>query len=313
MNTAYIKYPALMAACMLIAACTKDVKVALPDYPTQLVIHSNNTSYSNALYALTATVGKSVSILKYNGLQTLSVSNAKIDVYTEGQYVATMQHDPSDDSYYSSIVPEEGKTYTLKASAPGFENIAEATAKVNTSIPIKGLTHIVAAKFGSNGPEDEVTITFDDPAGQTNYYMVSFLSPGTDDHTRQYYSNICVNTLDPSIETIDNQDFFDDNDNNCLYGDLFLKDELFNGQSKQIKFYINTYSIQPYENDMGDTVYSSVVLTHVSEDYYRYRKTAAAASTTQGNPFAEPSNVYTNVKNGRGIFSIAIPYIAVIK
>lgn len=313
MNKAYIKYTFLVFTSIFMAACTKDVKVDLPDYPAQLVIYSNNTTYPDAFYTLSATVGKSISILKYNGNQDLNVANAKIDIYKEGEYVATMQPDPNEEMYFSAVVPEEGKTYTLKASAPGFENIAEATAKVNTSIPIKNMTHITGARNGANGPEDEVTITFDDPANETNYYMISFLSPGTNDLTRQYYSNICVNTVDPAIETIENRDFLSDENSNCLYGDLFVKDETFNGQSRQIKFYINTYSILPYETYTGDTVYSSVVLTHVSEDYYRYRKSAAAASTTQGNPFAEPSNVFSNVKNGKGIFSIAIPYTVKIK
>lgn len=313
MNSIYIKYTTIIAISLFMAACTKDIKVDLPEYPTQLVIHSNNTTYENASYVLTATLGKSISILKYNGNQDLSVPNATIDIYRDGTYLATMIHDPSEQRYYSSVVPEEGKTYTLKASAPGFADAAEATAKVNLTIPITNVVRVKAARNGPNGPEDELTISFNDPAGETNYYMISFLSPGTDDLTRQYYSNICVNTLDPAIETIDNQDFIDDNDNDCLYGDLFLKDELFNGQTRSIKFYINSYSIEPYPNFTGDTVYSSIVLTHISEDYYRYRKTSAASHNTQGNPFAEPSNIYTNVKNGRGIFSISMPYSLEIK
>ena len=314
MSIKNLKYIAFLSACILIASCEKDVSVDLPDYPTQLAIFSNNTVYKNGGDAITATVGKSISILKYNGRQELVVPNAKVDIYSDGKLLATMVHDPTEEKYYSSVIPQEGKTYTIKASAPGFDNTAEATAKAINQIPITNITHTPNARNSSNGPEDEVTITFNDPQGETNYYMVSFHSPGTDDLTRQYYSYLCVNTLDPSIETIEEQDFEIFNDeSSCLYGDLFMKDELFNGQTKQVKFYINSYGIQPFQTYTGDTLYSSVVLTHVPEDYYRYRKTAAAASTNQGNPFAEPSNVYTNITNGRGIFSISAPYILQIK
>jgi hypothetical protein len=313
MKATYLHTVVILAASLLAASCEKDIKVDLPEYPTQLVVYSNNTTYRNASYTLSARVGKSISILEYNGKQHLEAPGAKIDVYKEGAYIATMVYDPIENLHYSTVIPEEGKTYTLKASAPGYADVAEADAKVNWQIPIRQVTHITAARSGANGAEDEVEITFDDPAGETNYYMVSFLSPGTNDLTNQYYTNICVNTIDPSIETVSNSDFIGGDDNDCLYGDLFVKDELFNGQTKKIKFYINTYSIQPYPDFNGDTVYSSVVLTHISEDYYRYRKTAAAAETTQGNPFAEPTNVYTNVRNGRGIFSISIPHIVEIK
>jgi hypothetical protein len=54
----------------------------------------------------------------------------------------------------------------------------------------------------------------------------------------------------------------------------------------------------------GDSTYPVVELYHVSEAYFKFEKSRIVASYTNGDPFAEPVNVYSNVKNGYGIFAI---------
>jgi len=43
-------------------------------------------------------------------------------------------------------------------------------------------------------------------------------------------------------------------------------------------------------------------LSSVSEDYYKYNVTLAKYEQTQGDPFAQPVQVYSNIENGFGIF-----------
>jgi hypothetical protein len=85
---------------------------------------------------------------------------------------------------------------------------------------------------------------------------------------------------------------------------IFFRDALFNGTSKELHLFISSEYLLPVVGRNGDTLYPSVELYHVPEAYFRYLKSYQFASENNGNPFAEPTNVYSNVKNGYGIFSI---------
>jgi hypothetical protein len=119
-------------------------------------------------------------------------------------------------------------------------------------------------------------------------------SPGT-------YPTFCVNSADPSVESNSN-DLADVN--TCLdnYG-IFIRDALFDGQQKDLKLYASAYDMEPQFNGV-DTQYATVELLHVTEAYFRYQKSYKVAQDANDNPFAEPVNVYSNITNGRGIFSI---------
>jgi len=116
-----------------------------------------------------------------------------------------------------------------------------------------------------------------------------------------HISGHCVNSSDASIES-NSSDLADAN--TCLDNrGIFLRDALFNGRQKELKIYVNTGDLQPIFNGT-DTLYPNVLLQHVPESYFRYRKSLSVAQDANGNPFAEPANVYTNVTNGYGIFTI---------
>ena len=82
--------------------------------------------------------------------------------------------------------------------------------------------------------------------------------------------------------------------------DALFSDILFNGETKQIEFTIFLGKI-----DEGEDVLSSlkVELRNVSESYYYYYRSVDLHQMNEGNPFAEPVQVYSNVENGLGIFT----------
>ena len=306
-NKHIIGFTAAITSIVFFAGCTKDVEVNLPDYPPQLAIYST-VEMGNTIEAIT---GKSISILKYNGNQDLYEYNAKIDIYTDGIFTETMEYftggsGQGNPGLGSHVVPEHGKTYTLKASAPGYSLVAEATATMPSAVDITDVKRVVGARQ-LNGTKDEITITFNDPGPTKDYYTVVFRSAGFDSlYGSNYMDYICVTSTDPSIEKTANTDIIPiAGEDDCIYGEIFFRDDLFNGTTKQIKFYIPTEQMEPAYDFNGNLAYPTVTLSHVSEDYLRFRKTAEYVQNNQGNPFAEPSNVYSNVKNGIGIFTIA--------
>lgn len=86
----------------------------------------------------------------------------------------------------------------------------------------------------------------------------------------------------------------------ALYDDL----DAFNGIMTEKPIVTNTYS--PEANEP-----IRVHLMHVTEDYYRYLRTAT--NIIYGDPFSEPTLVFSNIKNGLGCFtSYTSSYVQII-
>jgi hypothetical protein len=149
--------------------------------------------------------------------------------------------------------------------------------------------------------QDEIRIIFNDPPATGDFYILSISKQANLD-TSFYSSSIgCVNTTDESVESIYDESI---DQNTCLSGDaIFFRDALFNGTKKELRLFVPTGYVYPGTVN-GDPVYAQVQLLHVTEDYFRFSKSYRFASDNRGNPFAEPVNVYTNVQNGYGVFSI---------
>ena len=76
--------------------------------------------------------------------------------------------------------------------------------------------------------------------------------------------------------------------------DNSFPDRLNNGQS----FTVGT----SYRFLAGDTV--TATLYHTDEAYYRFRQSVRDARNANGNPFSQPSAIYSTVQGGIGIFSV---------
>ncbi len=56
-----------------------------------------------------------------------------------------------------------------------------------------------------------------------------------------------------------------------------------------------------YDYTFGDTLYST--LYNIEEDYFKFLQSVFDASASNGNPFASPSSIKSNVEGGIGIFT----------
>ncbi|HEX8656031.1 MAG TPA: DUF4249 family protein, partial [Hymenobacter sp.] len=57
-----------------------------------------------------------------------------------------------------------------------------------------------------------------------------------------------------------------------------------------------------YRFNPGDTV--TATLYHTEPAFFRFRQSVRDARGANGNPFAQPSAVYSNVQGGIGIFTV---------
>lgn len=226
-----------------------------------------------------------------------NLPDARILVYENGILKDSLLYQSLDQIYSSTQFNWlNGATYQLVASAPGKKTV-DATDVMPLRIEPENIVRIHNAKSFTI-PEmdnatvlcDEVSFTFKDPGAAKNYYSFDFLIGGGGGFG---HVGVICNDADVQNEVNDN----DPSSTNALrYGTLYLDDLNFNGQTKKITLYVpsNPGGIDPY----------NLIFTHLSESSYKYSRTFSLYQDTQGNPFSEPVQVYSNVKNGAGIFGL---------
>lgn len=289
-------YIAALLAITGLASCEKEITVNVPEYTPLLVVNSD-TEVGDTMRV---SVGKSISILKFKNGQDLSVRDAQVLLLKSGKIVDTMKYDAMLNDYNSKTIAEDGGMYEVRVNAPGYKE-ASASTIVPSFVKIESIQRIAKARLDMDGmPQDELRITFKDPASAGDFYILSFTKDNTSGDTSMFYSS-CINTVDASIESVSNEQI---DQNTCLNGNaIFIRDALFNGTTKELRVFINSAYLEPYS--YGGTVYRVIAaLQHVTEDYFKFRKSYQFAIENGDNPFSEPTNVFTNVKNGYGVFSV---------
>ena len=287
--TLLCKCAAIIFGTLLLAACEKNISVKVPDLPSRLVIYSINTSEQDSIKV---TVHRSEAILKYDKKDDLSIQNALVVLLDNGQPVDTLVYNLG--IYRSKTIPEPGHLYTLKVSAPGFSGVAEASALMPAEIPvtIQRLENVRPGNFGDS--LDELQIRFEDPVSNMDYYRILITNRYAGEMPQM---NTCMDIIDPALDDITGE-------SSCNNEGIYLRDELFNGTSKTLRIFVSHNDIDRTLDLNGNERYAVIQFEHLGTDYYRYLQRYYYMRQNDGNPFVEPINVNTNVKNGYGIFTI---------
>jgi Domain of unknown function (DUF4249) len=234
------------------------------------------------------------------------VKNAKIELLEDGQSKLTMNS--TLDQYASLPVSAKeitsgffvpGKTYTLKVEHPDFPTISSTQIMPGEvqvdSIQNKGLVK------GAFGDENLVLNAFiNDRAGQKDFYAIEV--------SQSYVNRVPIFDNNGQLirwDTIGTNQYGvfpdgSDDPNVIVSGQtLLVSDEFFDGKKYKFNFrgYPSYYSNQ-------DTSEFTLMLRAITEELYLYKLSAQKRSNTEDVPFAEPVPLYTNFKNGIGIFGL---------
>jgi hypothetical protein len=288
-----------LIALVVFSSCEKSVTIDVPQKPSSLVINA----ILKKDQAIRVVIGKSRYILEAGqGIDTYVVKNAVPVIFENNLPIDTLVYEAA---RYTYISPKNktirgGYTYTIKITAPGF-SAAEATTIVPSQSEAPEVTRVKDARVTSDGVhKDEIVVKFNDPA-EKNFYLLQFFQapfqPGDE------YTVYCASTTDKDLELVgDNADPL--STDNCYDADnLILRDDNFNGQVKQLRFYIESNILQDRMGSGGQTTKPYVKLSRITEEQFKFIKSFSVYNMTVDNPFAEPVNVFTNVKNGYGIFA----------
>lgn len=288
----------IVAGVWLLTSCEKEIIVDVPPHEPKLTV--NSVTYTGDTIAVK--VGESVDVLKHKYGANMGLTDAVVQIQAGDKTPVNMKYDNAKGMYISDMVAEPGLVYSVKAVAPGFSEVS-ATSRAPRVVKIQSLQRIKDVRLDMDGnTQDELRLTFDDPAGEKNYYIITISASFMVNNYQETAYSGCINTADPSVETLYDESI---DQNTCIESNgIFLRDELFDGKRKELRLFVRSTDLQGQELPGYGMVYPTIEIQHVTEEYFRYIKSSRYATINSGNPFAEPANVYTNIKNGFGIFSV---------
>lgn len=272
---------------LVITACETTVELKLPDQASKIVV--NSTISTDSLF--TVHVSKSVGALDNSSKITLY--HALVQLYENDVFKEDLKLNSQ--GFFTSITgfkPSVGKTYKIIVSLKNYETATAICTVPQVTIPtlvtFSDSAFSETSMFESSTKEwySQVDVSISDAAETINYYSIQLLQEfavyDTLDNFIGYQSYpLDLKTNDPNAE-INNYD--------CL-----ISDEFFNGSTYKVS--VNTPS-----NRFTDSLSRYYLyFKSISKEMYLYKKTLNKYYNANGNPFAEPVRVYSNVENGMGI------------
>jgi hypothetical protein len=196
-----------------------------------------------------------------------------------------------------SSVGRAGRNYELRVSHPSFPTVY-STAQIPRQARVR---------LNNTGPQSAVLIggkpmrplefqILDD--GSENFYAIEVWaskSDGSVDFSRQtFYSQNKV-LEENTIETSSGESSSDYRAYTPDRG-VFFSNTKFNGRGANFRIYVDN-NFNPIIDQL------SIRVLRLSHELYDFTTTYQQQLINQGNPFAEPAQVYSNIQNGSGIFA----------
>ena len=218
-----------------------------------------------------------------------TVIGAKMSLFRNDSFIGDIKRDITEPSGIyktdDNLKPlTEGATYTIKVTAPNFETI-EAAQKVPNYVPTKSIYINRDSYIKADGQKlSELFIEFDDPPNSEDYYAVSIVVQNT---VGDFYPWSRVNNDVYAIDPLASSAFT-------------INDRGFNGQKYRWRVGLAYLGL---DNNNLRGLY--VNFRAVSKEFEQYQRATELIQKLQENPYVEPYTIFTNVKNGYGLFNIS--------
>jgi hypothetical protein len=286
---------------LLLAGCNKEIPLKSTDQDSKLVLNciliADEPIVANVSRTATVTYSES-----------MYVNNAIVELWSGNTLIEEMKYTKGGE-YSTQVRAHEGISYTLKARAPGYEQV-EGTDSVPMSARIidskyeKGNHPYISA--GELEYYADYSIVFNDDPEYVNFYEVIFAFQMKDTDSTYFISLPSVCRIpDPIIDAEGLVNFFPET--------YIFTDQRNNGTSFNIEMSFSASSSSSFTSpliNVNDGSYT--ILRSISKNYYLFLKSwyihrynlQLSSSITEmiyegltGNPIP----LYTNVKNGYGI------------
>lgn len=269
------------------------------------------------------TVRKSTSIL--SNASNPNVENGSVKLFENGNLLSEFTFQ---DGYFRKpdLIFREGKTYRVEIS--GDDQTISAETSIPETAPVLKIDTITSET--KNGESYlQVTITFRDNKETKDYYRIVAFEDQTyqttdqngnkQEHETSIYPQIIQD--DPVFNSLYSNlsnDMVDLNPENSYN---IFPDDYFENKEYKLKFGVKSYRTYSYGTSGGyggnsEYGYSygngypelisgktTLLFQKISKDLYNYLKYLKLYDTYKDNPIAEPVPVYSNIRNGAGIFA----------
>ena len=302
-------------------SCEKDIEFSGDNIKTKLVLNGLLTSDSVVKINLT----ESRFFLDNDNFYK-DINNATIELWNNGSKIENLSN-IGEGYYIGNYIPKTGDNIKIIASCEGFDQI-ECSTKIVMPTPIISVDtmnyreerlysyyYSVDGNYGIDSSSYymvtnfDMFITFKDPKNISNYYNINIYQKYYLSNGENVFLPVKYNSDDLVFRKGNEMDFFEDND--YLRSTLF-NDELLDGKEYKLKIKTNNFDgisvgKNPYDPDYETTELVGmeilVELQSLSYEYYMYLKTRDADSNMNDlfEYFAEPVQIYSNVKGGIGI------------
>jgi hypothetical protein len=277
---------------MILTSCQQVIDVSVP-YGGDKVV-TNAIQYSDSTWSVNLTLTKY--ILSAPQQDFLPVTDAKVVIRNPNGASEQLTF-LGNGKYGSPSYPQPGITYRIIVTAEALEP-SEGEMTMPTLVPMVDIEWD-STGVRQNGPpgyyfsDVPFKVTFNDPAGVTNYYSMEVYGyyaetrrpPGRAIIQDTVIQPLSVYIKDAAIAT---QDDFRHRFN----------DKTFEGKTYTAPFI--TY-LSEYEDH--DLYMVEVRLVNISEALFRYEETMELNDDVEGDPFAQPVQIFSNMSNGFGIFA----------
>ncbi|MEM9895522.1 MAG: DUF4249 domain-containing protein [Bacteroidota bacterium] len=235
----------------------------------------------------------------------LQVRDAAVSVFEDGVLLASSNESVSQEDaafaiYRFPFLPIEERTYTIEVAREGFPT-ATATEFLSSQKPMADLNevdvNISATEEFSQGTVN-FSVEIEDQTGDDYFEIVvysQFDGPVlVETDSGFFYQRDSSVTQTTSLFLNSNSIVFED-----YFFDMYVFDDrLFSESNFSIRFSTDFF----YEKgDFDPNAKILVVVRRLSEAYFDYLSSSALQWWLEGDPFAEPVQIYSNVENGLGI------------
>ena len=282
---------------VLLGACETVVEVPLPEHEAQVVAQSFFAPDSLWKVQVSNTVS-------FTSLaEPVGVVDATVEIWEGERLVERLPHRGAGTYASAARTPERGKQYTLRVSAPGHAD-AEGQARLPEPpqvVAFKQYPIEIDTLIGLHVTRFEIELA--DPPGEDNFYglqlrqQIEIINYNASEVTTTPWRRSSFASKDP---VFNDSDVFDPEIR--FYQDALFNDDFFAGRTYTLEFEIR-YTDRGTDPNIEVNRSFQIFFQSVSEDYFRYWKTAELQDQVGENPFAEPVQVHSNMTNGFGIFA----------
>lgn len=288
------KLTAYITILLIFSSCEIVLDVEIPEEPTRLVLNS----VINPDSTIVVDLSEDSFILEEDDFT--QVRGANIELLENGNPVGLFE-ETGNGIYRSNIYPTPGVNYEIRASKNGFESISGEFLLPSSTPTISTVDIRITNRNGY--PQLVWEFEINDDGNEENFYEITtytqiewpIIDVIYDELTETFYEDtIGIDTLIyVDYLELDYSEF--DDDPSSWGNSVLVDDKSFNGQRQNFQVFIDYWE--------GEPVQKRLVLRNCDETYFNYVRSSKIQDWNDGDPFAQPVFVTSNIENGYGLFS----------